>query len=61
MNNKKEQAEILKYDVMQQMLIDSIKSKEWHIRQVAYYEGKIIVYSNILNERLKSDKKCKGK
>lgn len=46
----------LKYDMLQRMLIDAIKSKEWHIQQVANYEGRITVYSNILNERLKSDK-----
>jgi len=47
---------LLEHESLNVMLIDAIKSKEWHISQVAYYEGKIKVYSNILNERLKEKK-----
>lgn len=46
----------LSHIMLERMLIDAIKSKEWHIRQVAYYEGKIEVYSNLLNEKLKGGK-----
>jgi hypothetical protein len=37
------------------MLLDSIKSKEFHSEQVKFYEVRIKIYSELLNKKLDSD------
>ena len=53
MNKNKLKQTIEKHDIITQMLISAINSKEYHTQQVKYYEDTIKKYSEILNNNFK--------